>query len=400
MKTQAKPSILLRLAKIIAGVNAVMLVVGIVLILRFSSSSLYDDLSDAFWVLPSVVYSVIALLILSKKKDQTIGWLFLIVGFSLALGYFGSGIHSLEPYIGSELLQDIGTWVGHQIWIPAFIIPISLILLYFPDGRLPSRRWWPIAVAATMGMGGFAASIAFRPWPWNAQGILDTNNPFGIAGSERFFDVFGNLSLFLLGVGVIGSLVAVVVRFRKSQGVERTQMKWLVYTAFLGISSLILSRLLFSDFENPILDYVIVAFPMLLAFSIGVAILRHRLFDIDILIRRTLQYAILTGVLAMIYYGGVIIIQTGVSTLTGRENTPIVVVLTTLVLAALFNPLRLRIQDFIDRRFFRAKYDAEKALAAFADTARDEVDMSVLEEAFLEVVDETLQPEQISLWIR
>jgi hypothetical protein len=395
-----EPANVTRLVKAIAVLNVVLLLTGIILDLVTPAGAIYEDLSVIFWILPSVVYSVLAVLIFTQHPGHRVGRLFLIVGFSLALAYFGNGISSFEPYLRTGLLQDLGAWIGHQIWIAAFIIPISLILLYFPDGRLPSRRWWPIAVAATLGMGGSAASIAFRPWPWEAQGILDTHNPFGIVGSERFFDGLGNISTILLGIGVIGSMVAVVVRSRKSQGVERTQMKWLVYTAVVTLSSIFLSLLFFGDFDNPVSDFIIVAFPTLLAIAIGIAILRYRLFDIDILIRRTLQYALLSGILALIYFGGVIILQSGMSALTGQDESPFVVVLTTLSIAALFNPLRLRIQDFIDQRFFRSKYNAEQALAKFALTARDEVDVSVLEEALLDTVGETLQPEQLSLWIR
>jgi hypothetical protein len=132
----------------------------------------------------------------------------------------------------------------------------------------------------------------------------------------------------------------------------------------------------------------------------AIAILRFRLFDIDVIIRRTLQFAILTGLLALTYFGGVVIIQGILSPLTGSSNSPLVTVITTLGIAALFNPLRIRVQDFIDRRFYRKKYNAEQALAQFAATARDEVDMDKLTSALLSVVEDTMQPEKVSLWLK
>jgi hypothetical protein len=173
-------------------------------------------------------------------------------------------------------------------------------------------------------------------------------------------------------------------------------MKWLVYAATIGVSSTVLTSLL----ASPIADFVFTSFPTLMAIVIGIAILRYRLFDIDIVIRRTLQYAVLTGILVMIYYAGVVLLQGAAAALTGQENSPIVIVVTTLGIAALFNPLRLRIRDLVDRRFFRAKYDGDRALAAFAAVTQDEVDMHLLTEALLEIVDESVQPEHISLWVK
>jgi hypothetical protein len=348
-------------------------------------------------VVSAIVYSALAVMIISRNPRNTVGWLFLIIGFPSALAALLGGLQDLQPTISSELAIGLGTWVGHQAWIPTFMIPITLVLQFFPDGRLPSRRWWPITAASLLGMFGFAASIAFYPWPWEAQEINDTYNPFGIAGSEGFFELLNSLAIIFFAIGVIGSLFAVVVRFRRSQGIERTQMKWLVYTAVVGVSSMLLTTL-FLGTGNAISDLIFLSLPIVIAITIGIAILRYRLFDIDVIIRRTLQYAILTGILALIFFGLIVTFQALFSAV-GNQQSPIFIVISTLVIAGLFNPLRIRVQNYIDRRFYRKKYQAEQVLAQFAVVARDEVDLDKITAALLEVVEETMQPKTVGLWL-
>jgi hypothetical protein len=189
-----------------------------------------------------------------------------------------------------------------------------------------------------------------------------------------------------------------VLRYRRAAGVERKQIKWLLYAISLfGI--FYIPYMLFQSWGEQIWGLFINLWLIAIPLAIGIAILRYRLFDIDLIIRKTLQYTLLTGLLALVYFGSVILLQSLVENLTG-EQSPLVIVLSTLVIAALFNPLRSRIQDFIDRRFFRKKYNAEQALAQFAATARDEVDMDKLTAALLRVVEESVQPEKVSMWMQ
>jgi hypothetical protein len=190
-----------------------------------------------------------------------------------------------------------------------------------------------------------------------------------------------------------------VVRFVRSRGEERTRMKWLVYTAVMSISIVLLLSITLGE-DSRILSILASGVPTYLTVAIGIAILRHRLFDIDIIIRRTLSYAVLTAVLGLVYFGGIVLLQNVVGGLFGSTESPLIIVISTLAIAALFNPLRARIQEFIDRRFFRSKYNAEKTLVDFAAVARDEVDMVRLSDSFLSVIEKTIQPEQISLWLR
>jgi hypothetical protein len=389
MMTQTTPTLAGRLAQSIAGLNVVMVLAGLVLGIAFSGSLVNGDLVAA-----AVLYSVLGMLIIVRHPRHTVGWLFLIVGFFSALGKVAASllIGKVEPVLNSALVRALIELAIGLAWIPAFLIPISLVLLYFPDGRLPSRRWWPIVVAMLMGMCGYA-SATFHPWPWAAQGILDTNNPLGIPGSEGLIELTLTLSNAFIAIGLIGSLVALVVRFFKSTGVERTQMKWLVYTAVVGISLLLLLN------KNPIGDIVFLSLPTLFAVAIGIAILRYRLFDIDLIIRRTLIYSVLTGLLALTYFGSVLVLE-GLLRGVVSGDSQIAIVLSTLVIATLFVPLRGRVQAFIDRRFYRRKYDAARTLAFFGARIRDETDLEQLSDQLVRVVEDTMQPALVSLWLK
>jgi hypothetical protein len=374
-----------RLAQSFAILSILIVLAGFIL-----GISLGAELVLSETTVMAIIYSVLAFLILSRDPRHTVGWLFLIVGFlsGIALPYDEESLATFERF------YTLGKWFGEMLWIPVFLVPITLVLQFFPDGRLPSRRWWPVTAISILALLGLMTYFAF--YPWELEGIYITNNPFGIEGQEGLFNLLNRITQILLGIGIVGSLVMVVARFRKAKGIQRAQMKWLVYTALLGISLM----LGFSSFgtDNPISSFLFVSLPIFLAIAISIAILQYRLFDIDLIIRRTLQYALLTGLLALVYFGSVVLLQGLVDNLTGQQS-PIVIVISTLVIAALFSPLRIRVQDFIDRRFYRNKYDAEQTLVRFAEVARDEVDIDKLTAAMFVVVEETIQPENKSLWL-
>jgi hypothetical protein len=214
-------------------------------------------------------------------------------------------------------------------------------------------------------------------------------------GYEGSFAWLANLSEILMIIALLGSLAAVVVRFIRSRDAERLQMKWLVYTAVVGILLMLLFALFLGE-DHPILSFYPPLLPSLLALAVGVAILRYHLYDIDIIIRRTLVYRVVTLALIAIYFGTVVILQQLFSGIT-EQRSPLAIVISTLVVAGLFNPLRIRAQTVIDRRFYRKKYQAEQVLSQFAVAARDEVDLDKLTAELLEVIQETMQPESVSL---
>jgi hypothetical protein len=191
-----------------------------------------------------------------------------------------------------------------------------------------------------------------------------------------------------------------IIRYRRAQEIERQQIKWLLYVTVLFAITYSVTGMN-SDSPSPLIRALnFLSVPLLLAIpvAIAIAILRYRLYDIDILIRRTLQYSLLTGLLALVYFGGVVLLQSIFHALTG-EDSQFAIVISTLGIAALFSPLRLRVQAFIDQRFYRRKYDAEQSLAQFAAIARDEVDQENLTAALLGTVGQAVQPEKVSLWV-
>jgi hypothetical protein len=385
------------LAKIVAALNLLMILLGFILHIGFSTYSRSDIefWFELFTYMTAALYSVLAVLIIVRNPRNTIGWLFLVVGFFSSIPVLNEGA-LLEGLLDSELFRGLYAWVGHLIWIPAYLIPITLALQFFPDGRLPSKRWWPVPAATVIGLLGYTVSIAFYPWPWVEQDILETNNPFGIAGSEAFFSTISEIAFFFMAVGIVGTLGVVVARYRQARGIERQQIKWLVYTAVVSISVLILQpRMAHSTLS----DLFFRSLPTIFALVMGLAILRYRLFDIDIIIRKTIVYGLVSALLALVYFGSVVLLQDIFENVSG-EKSALSIVISTLLIAALFSPLRRRIQEVIDRRFYRRKYDAQQVLAQFGQTAVDDVDMGNLAEDLIGVVEKTLQPDRVSLWLK
>jgi len=267
--------------------------------------------------------------------------------------------------------------------------------MLFPDGRLPSRRWLPVA-----GIAGIGALVTV------VLGMLgDTlrgqnvgyriENPIGIEGLAPVeqLPIFGVLSVPLI-IGCVGAVAAVVVRFRRSRGVERQQMKWFLYAA-APIVTFPVTDYLPGIISDLVFGWMLIGLPT----AIGVAVLRYRLYDIDVVINRTLVYGALTAMLGSVYFGGVVSLQYLFRPLTGQESG-LAVVASTLAIAALFNPLRRRIQALIDRRFYRRKYDAVRTLEVFGARLREETDLEQLNADLLSVVRDTVQPTHVSLWLR
>jgi hypothetical protein len=287
---------------------------------------------------------------------------------------------------------------------------LALALIYlpllFPDGRLLSRRWLSVAVLGGIGTLGFVLPGALVDTiPVNEVPGRGIANPVGIEGLGKIEElpIVGAVEgLFLLAA--LGAVASVVVRFRRSRGVERQQMKWFAYAIVVLIGGSVLTGGIadvtgvgWLEGSSFLLSMIGL---MCLPIAVGVAILRYRLYEIDLIINRTLVYGPLTATLALVYFGGVATTQLVFRALTDQQQQPqLAVVASTLVIAALFNPLRRRIQSFIDHRFYRQKYDARKTLEAFSARLRNETNLQALSGELTRVVGETMQPAHVSLWL-
>jgi hypothetical protein len=345
-------------------------------------------------------------LIASRRPENSYGWLWLGLGLSAALLQLGGSYatYALVVEPGSLPAPRTVVTVLGQGFAGAIVI-LPFILLLFPDGHLPSSRWRLVAgLVLLVGV----PLLILPPFVSGEGGIVPVENPIRIGG--RVSEVTSSLidpGIGVIFVAVVLSVPSLVFRYRRASGIERQQIKWFAYAAALNgcliaVDTLGLSDLLLEYSFGPKLWSLlgITAFATLYV-AVGIAVLKYRLYEIDLLINRTLVYGVLTATLVVVYFGGVAATQTIFRALTGQQEQPqLAIVVSTLVIAALFNPLRRRIQAFIDRRFYRRKYDAAKTLEAFSVKLRDETDLDALRDDLVGVVRETMQPAHVSLWLR
>jgi hypothetical protein len=346
-------------------------------------------------------FAVVGALLVARRPTNLIGWIMAVVALMVAIFHAGGAYaaYVMATRGQPDALAVVGAWVGNWYWYLLLALAVIYLPLLFPDGRLLSRRWLPVAVlpgigaVATVALGALADTLVVDPVVEGVRYRID--NPIGIEGLGEVegLPVFGLLTGLLL-VGIVGAVASVVVRFRRSRGVERQQMKWFVYAAALLLLFPV-EGWLPEIVSNVLFGVVLFAIPA----AIGIAVLRYRLYDIDLVINRTLVYGPLTATLVLFYVGGVISLQYAFRTLTG-QGSQIAIVASTLAIAALFNPLRHRVQEFVDRRFYRHKYDAAKTLESFGAKLRDETDLDRLGGELVVVVRETMQPAHVSLWLR
>lgn len=355
-------------------------------------------------VIWAVSFSTVGAVIVARRTKNPIGWIFLAAGFFSGLNAFSS------EYPTYALLTNPGPWPGGAFfsWLftwafaPGFAT-FPLTLLLFSTGRPPSPRWRPVLWLITVGLALIVVPRAVAAWPLRGPALL--GDPFTVLESfGRLAEALLYVGVYIIGLSMLASVVSLALRFRRASGVERQQIKWLVYAGILMFTTIAtvspaapfdLPRFVSVALTTILLPLALPSIPV----AVGIAIVRYRLYDIDVIINRTLIYGALTASLAAVYLGGVVSLQVLFRTLTG-QGSQLAVVVTTLAIAALFNPLRRRIQAFIDRRFYRKKYNAKKTLEAFSDRLRNETDLNVLSAELLAVVRETMQPAHLSLWLR
>lgn len=349
-----------------------------------------------FWasnVLSALLYSIVGALILSRLPRHRIGWLFCVSGGSAAVAFAGAW----GAYLLAEQSSPVGAWLlwlVRWLWVvPGFCCLVCIVVL-FPNGQPPSPRWRWVVWAVTGATVLFGTAFAIFPGRIPVFEIgVPFENPVGLVGADWLLNGLLAVGGVLLAVSMLGAVLGLIWRLQQASGVERQQLKWFAYAGAVAMPLDPLSGLFHIESVGTAVASV------LLPIAAGIAILRYRLFDIDILIRRTVTYALVTGVLLTIFFGSIVVLQHLFASITGQSQNELVTVVSTLAIAALFVPLRNRVQRIIDRRFYRHKYDAQAVLENFAATARDETDTGKLTEHLLNVVEQTMHPQSSSVWL-
>lgn len=400
-----KEGLLRRIAWFLALVALAILITSIILVIWRPAGENGRYLEILSGAIVGCGAPALGLAILRKQPGNRIGWL----GYGLAISFF-SLTHALKYQVN---VSEPGNYPAPLFVMLMYsemanvirIISLMLLILWFPDGRPLSARWgfihwWAAAAILMMHTGYFAARVRWSETEGFTAGLGNVNNPIGFL-PESWTPLLTNLTemgFFSIICMLLLAVLSIVLGYRSAGWLVRTQIQWfvlgsIVYTICAFASVFMMEYL--GDLAGTLDNLAIVIFYL----AIGIAITRYRLFDIDVIIRKTLVYTILIAALAFVFFGGVALLQTLFQAISGEQSAA-GIVLSTLKIAGLFNPLRRRVQDFLDRRFYRRKYDAEQALASFAAHARGEMDIDQLSSELTVVVSETVQPESITLWLK
>jgi hypothetical protein len=375
---------------------------GVGFLLRALNDPTVDVADELVWRIGWGAYPTVGAVIIARQPTNRIAWLCCTIGLLLGPAALG------QDYAWYALIHQPGSlpggwamaWLGQWPWHIALGL-ISFLLLLFPNGRLVSPRWRPVAWAGAAGVAVAGVWAAFAPRPLEGVGLATLTNPLGIQQADAAFKLLQVLTFPILGLLAVVSVASLVIRFRQSRGVERQQLKWFTYAAAL-VTVLWLALFVagLDRFLPPVLLFVfgeiwLGGIPV----AIGIAVLRYRLYDIDRLIHRTLVYGVLTAVLGLGYAGAVLLLG---HLFGGVASDPPswVVAGATLAVAAVFQPARRRLQQVVDRRFNRRRYDAAKTIEGFSVRLRDQVDLDTLTDELLAVVDQTVEPTTATLWLR
>ena len=395
------------LAWSLVGIYLVLIIIG--LAFEFGLGSFFSGLA----LVPAIaevvaisVWVIVGALLASRQPYHPIGWIWCSIAVLVSIDHFSWG------YATYGLLEHPGSLPGVEAsvaWLYANgrqlgLIPITLLFLLFPTGRFLSRRWRIVAWAVVISVAIYIPLTSLAP---NPLGFFPfPKDVFPVNDSVRAIaETFQSIPLFIANICVVIALFSLLIRLSRSGGIERQQLKWFVYAAIIFIPALIFIALSGSvaSAEQELIFTIGISLALLaitgMSVASAIAIFKYRLYDIDIIINRTLVYGLLTAVLAFTYFASVALLQQGLRWVTGQDS-PLAVVVSTLLIAALFSPLRKRLQNFIDRRFYRRKYDAERTLAQFAISARDEVDLDELTAELVCTVNQTIQPESVRLWLK
>jgi hypothetical protein len=350
---------------------------------------------DVTITVASFAWPTIGVLVATRRPGNAIGWIFLAVGVPLAISNVanGWGAYALITKPGALPAGAIMAWISSWIFFPSLLLAGPLVFLLFPDGHLPSRRWRPLAVWVVVAVALITLGAALMPGHFVDAPFKHVDNPFGVGTRGLFSAIQGVGFTVVLAIPVC--VAALLLRFRRARGEQRLQLKWFVFTAAAFAALLVAGAVLHRYAIGQLL--ILVGFT-LIPLGAGVGILKYRLYDVDVVINRTLVYGSLTATLAAVYVGSVLLLQLALDSVT--SNSSLAVAVSTLGVAALFRPARARIQAVVDRRFYRRKYDAARTLEQFSARLREQVDLEALGGELRGVVAETMQPAHVSLWLR
>ena len=346
-----------------------------------------------------ISFSVVGALVVSHRPENLVGWTFCAAALFQALSMVGVeyATYARVTRPGSLPLGTPVSWLAEWIWAPGLVLILVFLPLLFPDGRPPSHRWWPVAWLGGLSIVVISAPIWLLIWSQRGRQLLEGG---GIAqGVPGWLLALLRVGFPLMLLAGLLAVLSLFLRFRRARGDERQQIKWFASAVALTLTWIFVGELLLplqGGVFGILAGLVIVSS---IPIATGIAIFRYRLYDIDRLVNRALVYGALSVSLVLVYLGGVISLQYAFRTFAGGESQ-VAVVASTLAIAALFNPLRRRIQTAVDRRFYRRKYDARKTLAAFSSRLREETDLDALVGELESVVRETVQPTRVALWLR
>ena len=361
-----------------------------------------------FTAIFAVTFGSVGMLVARRHARHPVGWFLLAGGALSALQLFAEEylIAGFITWPGLPAAGLVG-WLNVWIWVPTVVVVAVLAVLYFPDGRLPSPAWWPM-----LPLTGAAAIVTVIGTVFAPQQLVTNMHGFPPPYDAREFGVLAATagpmlagSFAFVGALAVAAAWSVASRFRRAHGTERQQIKWFAYAAVILGAAFVVNAIAQTQYlttGGPDLSklpqvFLILAMA-LMPVSIGIAILRYRLYDVDLVINRTIVYAVVSAILIVTYVGAIVLLQTIMRPLTGGSE--FAVAGSTLLVVALFQPIRSRVQGAVDRRFYRSRYDAGRTLDAFATRLRNEIDLTALEHEVLGVLDRTVRPVSASLWLR
>ncbi len=344
-----------------------------------------------------VAYAALGALVAARRPRNPIGWILCVSALALSYTELARGwyVHGFFADPGSLPVATGLVWSANFLWVPGFVPLLTLLLLLFPEGRALSPRWRLAGWLAVAAMAMLVVGYAFAPGPLEDYPRVD--NPVGIESLRGQLEALQFVGFPLFGLAAIASMASLVVRFRRSRGIERQQLRWMAAAAALVVVAWFVNSF-FDQALDVDVSFILLFALLALPVATTVAVLRYRLYDLGLVVNRTLVYGFLTATLVGAYLGLVLLFQLALSPLT--EQSDLAIAGSTLAVAALFRPARARIQALVDRRFYRQRYDAANTVESFSARLRDEVELDSLTGELNRVVRKTVQPAHVSLWLR